>query len=75
MTVDGSSGPLRYGRLLDHGAIFNTRTASRAQVHVDAPGPFFDFDLEISGFAFHGFKVRIGDEFDVQMPADLDQYG
>jgi len=42
---------------------------------MDTACPFPDGYLEVSRFAFNGFKIRIGDEFDIQMPADLDQFG
>ena len=61
--------------LLDYRAIFNTRTAAGAQVHFYASRTFADFDLEISGFAFDRFQICICDQLDVQVPADLDQYG
>jgi hypothetical protein len=60
--------------LLNHRAVFNTGTAPGAQIHLNASGALFDFDLEIAGVALDAFKIRIGDQFDVQMPADLDQY-
>jgi hypothetical protein len=46
---------------LGNRAVFNTRAASGAQIHVNAPGPLFDLDFEISGFAFNGFQIRICD--------------
>jgi hypothetical protein len=61
--------------LLNHRAVFHTGTAAGAQVHVDAAGAFFDSYLEVAGVALDAFKICIGDQFDVQMPADLDQYG
>ena len=61
--------------LLNHRAIFDAGTAAGAQIHVDAGGALFDFDLEVAGVALDAFKIRVGDQFDVQMPADLDQYG
>ena len=69
-TMVNSSGH----RLLNHGAVFHTGAAPRAQIHVNASSAFSDLYLEVSGFAVNGFKIRIGDEFDIQMPADLDQY-
>jgi hypothetical protein len=59
------NGRLTHNRLLDHGTILNAGTAPGAQVHFNAAGPFSDLDLEISGFAVDGFKIRIGDKFDV----------
>ena len=61
-------------RVQDDGAIFHTGAASGAAIFDDGAGAFFDLDLEIPGRAFHAFKVRIGDQFDIQMPADLDQF-
>ena len=61
--------------LLNHRAIFDAGTATGAQIHIDAAGALFDFDLEVAGVALDAFKIRVGDQFDVQMPADLDQYG
>ncbi len=60
--------------LLNHRAVFNTGSAPGAQIHPDAAGAFFDGDLEIAGLALDCFKIRVSDEFNVQMPADLDQY-
>jgi hypothetical protein len=60
--------------LLNHRTVFNTGTATGAQIHFDAAGAFSDFNLEIAGVPLDAFKVRIGDQFNVQMPADLDQY-
>jgi len=61
--------------LLYHGAILNAGTASGAQVHFNASGAFSNLDFKISGFTVKGFKIRVCDKLDVQMPADLDQYG
>jgi hypothetical protein len=60
--------------LLNHRAVFNTGTAPGAQIHLNAAGALFDFYLEMAGVALDAFKICIGDQFDVQMPADLDQY-
>jgi len=56
-------------------AVFDTAAASGAEVCSDAACAFPYLDLEISSSALDGFKIRIGDEFDVQVPADLDQFG
>jgi hypothetical protein len=61
--------------LLNHRAVFNTGTTSGAQIHLDTAGALFDCNLEITGAARDAFKVCISDQFDVQVPADLDQYG
>ncbi len=60
--------------MLNNRAVFNTRTTTGAQIHIDAARPFSDFYFKVSWFTFHFFKIRIGDQFYVQMPADLDQY-
>jgi hypothetical protein len=60
--------------LLNHRAVFDAGATAGTQVHVDAAGALFDFYLEIAGLALDAFKICIGDQFDVQMPADLDQY-
>jgi hypothetical protein len=60
--------------LLNHRAVFHAGTTTGAQIHIDAAGAFFNFYLEIAGFALDAFKICVGDQFDVQMPADLDQY-
>jgi hypothetical protein len=60
--------------LLNHWAVFNAGTTAGAQVHVDAAGTLLHFNLEIARLALDAFKICVGDQFDVQMPADLDQY-
>jgi hypothetical protein len=67
-------GVSAHDRLLDHGAVFNTRTAACTKIHVDGSGAFSDFDFKITRFTSDGFEIRVGDKLDVQMPADLDQY-
>jgi hypothetical protein len=56
-------------------AVFNANAAAGAQIHIDAPGPFPYFHPEISRASFNRLKIRISDELDVQVPADLDQFG
>ena len=51
--------------LNNHGAIFNTGTASGTAVFDDSAGPLSDFDLEIPGRSLHALKVRVGDQFDI----------
>jgi hypothetical protein len=70
-----ASFPSACRRILnDHRAILNAGTASGATIFDDRAGPFFDFDLEIARGSLHAFQVCIGDQFDVQVPADLDQF-
>lgn len=61
-------------RLLNNRAVFNTRTTAGAQIHIDAARPLSDFYIEVAWFTFYFFKIRVGDQFYVKMPADLDQY-
>jgi len=60
---------------LGNRTIVNTGPATGAQIRYDGAGALFDLDLEITRFAFDRFQIGIGDQFDIQMPADLDQYG
>jgi hypothetical protein len=60
---------------LDHRAVLDTGAAPGAEIHFDAAGTLFDFDLEVAGTPLDAFKIRVSDQLDVQMPADLDQYG
>jgi hypothetical protein len=60
--------------LIGDRAVFNANTAAGAQIHVDAPGPFPNLHLEVSGASRDRLKVRVSDELDIQMPADLDQF-
>jgi hypothetical protein len=60
---------------LGDGAIFDTGAATRAAILDNRAGALADFHLEIAGLAVHGFKVCVSDQFDIQMPADLDQFG
>ena len=45
--------------------ILNTAPASGTEIHVDAACTLLDLDLEISGSAFDGFKISIGDKLDI----------
>ena len=69
----------RIGTLVDDGllhnrAVFNTRTTTGAQIHIDAARPFSDLYFEVPRFTADFFKICIGNQLNVQMPADLDQY-
>jgi hypothetical protein len=64
----------RLGYVIGNRAVFNTTPTSGTQLHIDTACSFFDLYLEISRAALHGFQIRIGDKFYVQMPADLDQF-
>jgi hypothetical protein len=60
--------------LKDDWAVLHAGAATGAPIFNNRAGAFFDFDLEIAGRSLHAFQVCIGDQFDVQMPADLDQF-
>jgi hypothetical protein len=61
--------------LKSHRTIFNARAASRAAVFNNAAGAFFDFDFEIAWGSLDRFQISVGDQLDVHVPADLDQFG
>ena len=60
--------------LIHHRTVFNAITAPRAKVHVDAASTLSNLYLEVPGRSFNGFQVCVCDNFNVQMPADLDQF-
>lgn len=43
-------------------AVFNTCAAPGTQIHINASRTLFNFYLEIAGFAFNTFKIRICDK-------------
>ena len=51
--------------LIGDRAVFHTTPAPGAEFHIDASGPFLYLYLEISGRTLNGFKISIGDQFDV----------
>jgi len=61
--------------LLHNRTVFNTCAAAGAKFHIDAARALSDLHFEISFRAFHGFQISVSDQFDIQMPADLDQLG
>ena len=63
-----------HDRLAYHRTVFHTGPAARTKIHFDAAGAFADLDLEIAGVSLNRFQICVSDQFDVQMPADLDQY-
>ena len=67
-------GRARQINLLGHGAVFNAGPAARAPILSNIAGTFADFYLEIAWLAVDGFQVCVSDQFDVQVPADLDQF-
>jgi hypothetical protein len=61
--------------LKSYRTIFNARAASRAAIFNDGAGAFSDFDFEISRGSLDRFQISVGDQLDVHVPADLDQFG
>ncbi len=49
--------------------------AARAFDWIDVPGMVDQGDGKIPGLSFNRFDFAVGDDIDVQMPADLDQFG
>jgi hypothetical protein len=66
--------PLRRDLLGDR-TILHACTASRAQIQLDRAGAFANLDLEVTRGSIDLFQIRVGDQLDVQMPADLDEDG
>jgi hypothetical protein len=52
-----------------------TFPASRTCDRINITGMVDKGDRKISRLPFDGFYFTIGDDIDVQMPADLDQFG
>jgi len=57
------------------GTLFGTFAAGNALALIDIAGMIQDLDLEITGLAADGFDFAEGSQLDVEMPADLDQFG
>ena len=53
------------GQLICNGTVFDAQTAAGAKIHIDASRPLPDFDLEVPGGTLNGFKIRVGDKFNV----------
>ena len=62
-------------RLLSDRTIFNAGAAPGTEIPFDTAGAFANFDLEIARVSLNRFQIRVSDQFNIQMPADLDQYG
>jgi hypothetical protein len=60
---------------IHHRAVFDTGAAACTKIHVDAARTLVDFDLEIPLFTRNALDIRKGNEFNVDVPADLDQFG
>ncbi|OEU65522.1 MAG: hypothetical protein BBJ57_08575 [Desulfobacterales bacterium PC51MH44] len=55
-------------------AVFNATSASGTKIHINTACAFFNFDGKVSGRPFDRFKICVGNNFYVQVPADLDQF-
>jgi hypothetical protein len=51
-----------------------TITASRAFYWINIAGMIRQSNREITGFSLNGVHLAVGNNFDVQVPADLDQF-
>jgi hypothetical protein len=56
---------LKDDTLVSNRAVFDTGSAARAKVHIDAAGPFPDLNLEISRGTLNRFHISIGNDLDV----------
>jgi hypothetical protein len=66
---------LRGVSLKSHRAVFDACAAAGATILDDASSAFLDLDVEIPRRSFDGFQVCVGNQLDVHVPADLDQFG
>jgi len=57
------------------GAFFSAYSAGNTFSHIHIARAFTDGHCKMPSLAFNGFHIRQSDEIDVQMPADLDQFG
>jgi hypothetical protein len=57
------------------GTVFHTGGTPGAFLLDDIPGFLRQRDLEVSNFSFYTVDFRVGQDLDVRMPADLDQFG
>jgi hypothetical protein len=62
-------------RYVDNRAVLHAVPTSGAKIHIDTACPLFDFYFEIACRSLDRLEIRIGNDFDVEMPADLDQFG
>jgi hypothetical protein len=57
------------------GAFFRTGAAGDAFVHIDVTRMLGQLDFKITRFTANAFDFSKGQKFDIDMPADLDQFG
>ena len=58
-----------------HGAVFHAGSTARTFIFNDIPGLLDQGYLEITRFTRHAANFGIRQDFDIWMPADLDQFG
>jgi hypothetical protein len=74
MLGDTLKGPINLS-FIHHRAVFHTTAATGAKIHIYTARPLSDFHLEISFLSGDAFYFRKGKQFNVNVPADLDQFG
>jgi hypothetical protein len=57
-----------------NGAYLGTLAATGAFVRVDVTGLLMHFCRKVTGFPLQIHQFRVGEQFNVEMPADLDQF-
>jgi len=57
-----------------NGAYLGTLATTGAFIQVDEAGFLVNFRRKITGFSVQFYQFRVGEQFDVEMPADLDQF-
>jgi len=55
-------------------AVFNAVPTARTEIHIDTTRPLFNLYFKVSGGSLHRFQIRVCDDFNIQVPADLDQF-
>jgi len=58
-----------------HRTILHAGGAARALLLYDVSGLFGQGNLEVSDFSFYAFNFGKGEDLDVRMSVDLDQFG
>jgi len=66
---------IRKSGLVNDRAVFHTTAATGAELHIYTPRPLSDFHFETTFLSGDAFNFREGEQFNVNVPADLDQFG
>jgi hypothetical protein len=61
--------------LICDGTVFHATATASTKIGVDTAGAFVHLDPKISSGTLNRFNICIGEYLDVEMPADLDQFG